>query len=166
MLKQLIHSVFKADTKEVIQITSDIKSFYRNIVENHKDVVDDEPYFNKVISTKYWSYLNYTKGLNVQEQDFLQQGILSILLFLSFHYLDNKEGQIGSNSTEIYKSLMHFHSINNISMKLRSKLMNAIIMVEKKKNGHYDQESNSEIYKSITWTLQNIILTNSNISNN
>ncbi|RLD60256.1 MAG: hypothetical protein DRJ05_04990 [Bacteroidetes bacterium] len=158
MFKQFIHTVFKAESKEVTQITSDIKSFYKNIEENSASCMADGRYFNNLITAKYWGCLNLKKGLSNREQDFLQQGILSMLLFLSFHFLENKGGPIGSHTIEIYKSIMYFRSPNQESMKLHHLTMNAITLVEKKKHGRFNQETNSEIYKSITWTLQNIIL--------
>ena len=165
MFKQLIHTFIKANNKEVAQIMSEIKSFYKNIEENYANKMIDDC-FDKAIKKKYWNYLNYGKGLNKSEKDYLQQGIMSILLFSCFHYLDNKETVIGSSSADIHNSLLHFNCTNHISCELHDKLKGAIIMIEKKKTGNLDKGENNKIYKSITWTLQNIILKNSSIHSN
>ncbi len=165
MFKQIIHTLIRANKKEIARIMSDIRFFYKNLKENDTNIMIDDC-FDKAVKNKYWNYLNYERGLTNPEKDYLQQGIMSILLFACFHYLDNKELAIASDSVDIHNSLLRFRCTNRISCDLHYKLMDAIIMVEKRKNGVLDQGEKNKLYKSIAWTLQNIILKNTNIDNN
>jgi hypothetical protein len=163
MLKQIIHKVFKTEKKALPQIISDINSFYEIIATDSFDTCDWD--FDNLISGKYWLFLDSKyKGFKT-ERDFIQQGILTMLLFLVFQLLENRTRLSIVQLKEIKKSIYNFKNGNAKSIKLFGFVQNAINLAELKTLCKTDKGSNEDIYRSISWTLQNIILINQRIPN-
>ena len=161
MLQQLINTVFRFDKKVVSEIFLDIDLFNNYIISNGQPL--DEWYLKNIFTTNYWNYLHNYKWLNSNKLDYLQQGILSLLLFTNYQYLENRNRIIVTHIDVINKSLKKFSSHNQKTLKLLQMVKSSIRMVERKKAGNSISETDNEINKSIIWTLKNIILTERNI---
>lgn len=160
MLQQLINSVFRPKKEIVSDIFFDIDLFNNYIIGNGQ--LFDEWYFRNIFTTEYWNYLNNYGWLSRNEQNKLHQGILSILLFLVLHFLEGKNRIIEDHLDEINRSLDNFNSNNGKSLKLHQLVKESLKLLKRKNSGVNDEEINAEIYKSITWTLKNIILVDNN----
>ncbi len=156
MLTQLLQTFFGNDKKKVAGIMKDIDFFYGYIEKNGQ--VMDEWYFSHVFTTPYWNYLHRYKWLNRADQDFLDRGILSILLFMAYNYLEGKGDIIVRHLDEIKQNVKHFQSSDVQAKKLQNIVTGALKLAEKKQKGVFDNKTNKTIFKSITWTLKNIVL--------
>ena len=139
----------------------DIRKFYYFIKRN--DQIIDKWCFENVVTIKYWNYLYNYNWLNNEEREQLQQGIMSMLLFLCFLYLNNTSFIIINHLAKIKKAINAFKPSCKKSIILHHELTNALKMAEEKKEGSFNFDNNKEIYKSISWTLDKIILTDKNI---
>ncbi len=165
MFQQLIHTIFKNDRKKVLTVITDIETFYTYMQKNRQ--LEDDLYLKNLLSNNYWYYLHKYSWLSHEHENYLHQGILNFILFHCYQYLDNKEDQINKSTHSILSSLYSFSSQNEKTKKLQSMVIEALIMVRRKKQGDFKIENNSIIYKYITWTLQNTILnTDSEITEN
>ncbi|RLD37127.1 MAG: hypothetical protein DRI89_15510 [Bacteroidetes bacterium] len=156
MFQQLLNSVFKPDKKIVSDIFFDIDLLYGYISNNGQ--VFDEWYFKNIFTIAYWNYLNNYSWLSNDEQARLHQGILSMILFLLLLLLEDKNKGIEKHLVDISKSLYSFKSNNSSSLKLCQLVRSSIKLLERKKTNGHNEETNTAIYKSISWTLKNIIL--------
>ncbi len=156
MFQHLIHSVFGYNKGKVLDIINDIELFYSYILKNGQIV--DERYLSNVFADDFWSYLKTYSWLSPQRETFLHQGILNLTLFLSYQYLDDKGQHIEKISQKAFRLLSSFSPRIEKTEKLRNIVLEVLIMVEKKKQGTFSIVDNGEIYKFITWTLQNTIL--------
>jgi hypothetical protein len=163
MLKQIIHTVFKTEKKVLPNIILDINSFYDIIATDNFDTCDWD--FDNMVSGKYWLFLDNKYKAFETEKDFIQQGILTLLLFMVFQLLDDRANLSIGQLKGIKKSIYNFESDNTKSIKLLGFVQNAIILAELKTLYKTDESPNEDIYRSISWTLQNIILLNQSITN-
>jgi len=162
MILHFLKRQFKFDEKAVDDIFYDIGFFKQYII--HNEPLLDEWYLKNIFTIKYWNYLHNYKWLNSNRLDYLQQGILSLLLFINYQYLENRNRIIVAHIDTINKSLKNFSSHNQKTLKLYRMVKSSIGKVERKMAGDFNSETNIEIYKSITWTLKNIILADKNIT--
>jgi len=156
MLQQIIHTFFKQDKKGVLAIIANIEIFYSYILKNGQ-LVDDWNLKN-LFPNNYWSYLQSYNWLSKKYENYLHQGVLNFILFLSYQYLDNRGDHIKKSTQKVLNSIYSFSPKNKKTKKLHSFVIEALIMVKKKKQDNFNIENNSKILKSITWTLQNTIL--------
>ncbi len=161
MIQHYIYGFLGLNKKKVSGIFLDIELFYNYIQQNGQ--IFDEWYFNNIFDIKYWNYLNNYKWLSNKETDMLHQGILNLILFLCYQNLEDNNSTIHKHLSEIQKSLIRFSSKSPKTQKLYHLVEKAIKLVENKKDDGYNIEINTEIYKSITWTLKNIILVDKNM---
>ena len=156
MFHQLIHTIFKNDRKRISAVINDIEIFYTHMQKNKQ--LEDHLYLRNLLSNNYWSYLHSYSWLSPESENYLHQGILNFILFLCYQYLDNNEEQIYKSTNEILSSLYSFSPQNEKTKKLQNMVIEALIMVNRKKQDNFHIENNSVIFKYITWTLQNTIL--------
>ena len=156
MLQQLLHTIFKPDRKRISAVITDIEIFYTYMHKNKQ--LEDDIYLIYIYSNNYWSYLHSYSWLSHEQENYLHQGILNFILFHCYQYLDNKEDQFYKSTHKILNSLYSFSPQNEKTRKLQSMVIEALIMVKRKKQGNFNIENNSVIFKYITWTLQNTIL--------
>jgi len=155
-LRRIISFSFWAILNFVSDILVDIELFYSYIRQNGQ--ITDEWYLSNMFTYNYWSYFQANNWLSPERENFLHQGILNFILFMSYQYLDNKGNHIEKISQKAFKSIYIYTPQDKKTEELKSMVINTLIMVEKKKRGDFDIANNSEIFKSITWTLQNTIL--------
>jgi len=141
----------------ISDIIIDIELFFDFVKQNEQTI--DSWNFEKVFTIQYWNYLQNYYWLQNDKQDRLHQGILSMFLFLSLLYLNNSCFIIITYLNPISKSLETYSSTNNNSIKLHKMLSKTLVLVKEKKNNVSKPDSNQKIYKSITWMLKYIILT-------
>ena len=139
-----------------MDILNDIELFYNYIRQNGQ--ITDEWYLSNTFKHNYWSYFHSISWLSSERENYLHQGILNFILFMSYQYLDSKGDHIKSISQKAFRLIYNFISKDKKTEQLRSIVIRTLIMVEKKKRGSFNIANNSEIFKSITWTLQNTIL--------
>ncbi|MCF6171236.1 MAG: hypothetical protein L3J66_09695 [Bacteroidales bacterium] len=161
MLAKLKQTVFRNNKKKVSEIMNDIHLFYQYIDENGQLI--DYWYFDHVFTANYWNYLRNYKWLSSHEQDFLHRGILSMLLFMGYLYLDGKADPFIGHLSEIKSAVANFHSHKAQNKKLSGMVNNALDLAEKKQGGHFNSETHTDIFKSISWTLKSIVLANKTV---
>jgi len=165
MLQQLLHTIFKNDRKRILTVITDIETFY--VYMQKTSQLSNGLCLKNLFSNNYWYYLHTYRWLSYERENYLHQGILNFILFHCYQYLDNKEDQINKSTHKILSSLYSFSPQDEKTKKLQSMVIEALIMVRRKKQGNFNIENNSIIYKYITWTLQNTKLnTDSEITEN
>lgn len=153
MVQQILYHVFRSDKSKVQDIFYDLTLFYKFI--NQNDRILDDWYFQNVFTSRYWVHLTNYDWLTDDEMTCLHQGILNLILFLSYQYLDNKGKHIEKISQKAFRSLSSFSPQAEKTKKLRNNVLKALMMVEKKRQGSLSIVDNVEMNKTITWTLQN-----------
>ena len=148
----LTYSFSKASKDKVAMIFSDI-DYFNNYIHQFGTITDAR-FFEKVINSKYWRYLKKFSWLDYNSQQYLDNGVLTILLFMAYMV---QEGQIQISERKlkaINRYLLFFNADNDKTIKLHKFTIDAYMSL------HYENYNNNhEIMKSISWTLDNIILT-------
>ncbi len=161
MLRHFLNNTFQIDKARVDDVLNDIGLFYSSL-QKYNGAFDDW-YFKNVFTAPYWQYLKYYKWLSTEEQNYLHQGILSLILFMSYQSLQEESDIVENNINNILNALEIFNGNNNKTNKLKSLTQNAIEMAQQKFKG--ELSDNNKIISSIKWTLTNIIIKNENILN-
>ncbi len=154
MFQQLVNNYIQPKKDKVSDILFDIELFYCYL-QQYGQIIENW-YFQNVFRTNYWGYLENYRWLTTKQQNFLHQGILSILLFKCYQHLENTSKINESDIGRIKYSVNSFHPNTLLSKRLKTIVEKAITMVE---NGTCDNSEN-ELLESITWTLKNIVLKN------
>ena len=157
MLQQLLHNPSNKKYRPE-DIINDIDFFYA-LLQQNPELLDNR-FFEKIFPAPYWKFLKHFDELEKEELDYLHNGILGILLFMGYQYLYEKGDKIVKAHKEIADSLHAFSSGNEKTEKLKGLVLETLNKVVRKKAGEFDKNQNNEIYKSITWTLKNIVLNN------
>jgi hypothetical protein len=160
MIRQLANNIFSIDKSRVTIVLDEIDLFY-HYLQNNTDMFDDW-YFKNIFTTQYWYYLKNYKWLSVNKQDYLHQGILSFIMFLCYNSIEGQPNIIDSHLGEVEKAIRDFASNNKKSLALKSFSLRAIELLKHKSNHTDDDNNKAEIYKSIKWTLINIIFKQEN----
>ena len=158
MLQQFFHNTPENKKYSPKDILYDIDFFYSSLQQTPGLI--DNRFFEKIFRAPYWKFLKHFDELDKEELDYLHQGVMGILLFMGYQYLFDKGDQIAKAHKEITGSLYRFSSDNGKTEKLKDLVLETLKMVALKKAGQLDVNRNNEIYKSITWTLKNIVLNN------
>ena len=156
MLRHLLNITFQIDKAKVDDVMNDIDLFYSSLQQY--DGTFDDWYFKNVFTAPYWQYLKHYKWLSTKEQNYLHQGVLTFILFMSYQYLNGKTNIVESRLKEIAGVLKQFNGNNSKTNKLKDMTQNAVEMAQQKKSGNFS--NNSKIVKSIKWILTNIIIEN------
>jgi len=159
MIRQLANNIFSIDKNRITLVLDEIDLFYYYL-QNNTDTFDDW-YFKNIFTTHYWHYLKNYKWLSSEKQDHLHQGILSIVLFQSYNSLEYKPNALDTNLIKIEKAIANLVSKDKKSLALKGFALRAIDLLKHKSNGN-GNNSKAEIYKSIKWTLINIIFKQEN----
>ncbi len=163
MVNNILYRVFRSDKKKIEDVLYDINLLYKYINQNAHII--DSWCFQTVFKSKYWLYLLNYKWLTDKELDYLHQGVLNIILFRIQQHLEESGTFPQKVFLDIQNSLNYFSSKNETSVKLCRMVKDALKLAMLKQEGKYDNTTNGEIYKSITWTLKNTILKNTSNKN-
>ena len=149
---------FQIDKSIVDDIMADIDLFYSYLQQNKE--VFDEWYFKNVFTSPYWNYLQNYNWLSKSEQDYLHQGILNFILFMSYQSLEEKSEVIDRNINEVSKALNNYVGNGIDTRKLKEITLKALRQVEHKTTDANIIQNRNEIYRSLKWALTNIIINN------
>ena len=158
MFQQLINSIIKPSRSQIADIMFDIDLFF-NYLNQYGQIIDVW-YFQNVFTSNYWEYLGNYNWLSQKKQDFIHQGIMSIVLTMCYQHMEQTRKISSSNQDSILRSLEHFRSDNVKSKKLRNIVISSMNLIKEQNTENYSEETKSEIYNSILWTIKNIILIN------
>ncbi len=151
MSYQIIYHVFKINKAKVSLVLSDIEYFNVYVIKN--GTLTDSLYFKNVLNHKHWRHLRKFSWLNNEQQKFLENGILSILLFMAYMILENQISINKSQIKSINRHLLLYVPVNKQSKKLHHFTINAYMKIIKG-----NATNNNEIMRYLSWTLDNIIL--------
>ena len=158
MLQRIVNNVFNYSRAEVQEVIFDIHFFYKNLRQN-KHIIN-EWHFKNVFSVPYWQYFKNYRWLNHEEEDFLHQGILNLLLFrLYFIASSGKPPLLELKLNQIKKSLCNLKTSNAKTLKLQKYVFNLLRAFEGSIPGTGKFVNPNSFHKAINWTLYNIILT-------
>jgi len=156
MLQHFLNNTSQTDKNNVDVVIKDIDLFYALLQQY--DEAFEEWYFKKMFNTPYWHCLKHYSWLSTKEQNYLHQGVLTFILFMSYQYLNGKTNIVESRLKEIAGVLKQFNGNNSKTNKLKDMTQSAVEMAQQKKSENFS--NNSKIVKSIKWVLTNIIIEN------
>ena len=156
MFRQFVYKLSQPNKNKVYSVIRDIDYFFAYIKQNGE--INDWQ-FRQIFPAKYWNYINYFSWLTAVEQNYLITGCLSITLFIAHSYLENNGNLIPENYSDIEKALNSFTPKTSTHERLYYMVKEALIFTWKKMNNIETKEHKNNIYQSIGWTLNNIILT-------
>jgi len=159
-VRQLANNIFSIDKSRITLVLDEIELFYYYLLNN--DEIYDDWYFKNIFTTEYWYYLKNYNWLSPAKQDYLHQGILNFILFLSYNSLEHKSNTIDSHLFKIEKAVRNFVSDNKKSLLLKSYTLKSIDLLKQKSLDANDNKRKAEIYKALKWTLINVILKQEN----
>jgi len=158
MLLRILNNVFHYSRAEVQEVIFDIHLFYKNLRQN-KHIIN-EWHFKNVFSAHYWQYMGNYRWLNHEEEIFLHQGILNLLLFrLYFIVSCGNHSELELKYNQIEKAVCSLKTINPQTNELRKHVCNILKAIEDSKSDDGKFVNPNSFHKSINWTLHNIILT-------
>jgi len=163
MFQRLLSNTIHFKRKEISNVIEDINLFYSYLRQNNLDINDW--YFDNIFTLKYHNYLHNYSWLNKRELDYLQQGILNLILFKYYRGIGETSTSVNKNVLrKVTRVIAKHNPPNPITQKLQTLVLNALKSGVGNHNNYIINDN--DILKSINWSLQNIILTEKPYNNN
>ncbi len=156
----LISKYLQSRKNSVDETLEDINLFYNFISDKGETV--DAWFFTHVFTGRYYDYLQDFKFLSPEKLNVLHTGVLTILLFKIIVLSNENQYPDRAELQKIKRRISNFHPADAISRKLTDFIQQAISMCEY----GYETKDINEIYRTIHWTMNNVIKKQALLNNN
>jgi len=155
MFQQLINNYFRPNKSKITDVLFDIELFF-NYMQQYQQY-DDVWYFQNVFSSSYWNYLGRYSWLSTEQQNYLNQGILCIILFRCYQHIEGSNRFRDNEILEIKSSILKYNIEDIPSIEMKNIVITAIRSLENMDTSICD----CEVIKSISRTLRSTVVMNS-----
>jgi hypothetical protein len=157
MFQLLLNNFRRSEKEKVKDVLFDIELFF-NYLERYGQIID-EWYFHNVFSANYWKFLKHYGWLDNSRQEFLHQGVLSMILFQCHQHLEGISMLTNGRIISMKSSMDQFKTTSPTTNKLHVIVQDAITLIKNNNSDEHSlKRSKTEIYSSVLWALKNVIL--------